>query len=106
MTCCELDFCVVSVLLHSVLPMELARDLRTQPDIERFKYSLLLLTVIFCSGEKPPNDVYGQINEDFVHFLLDQIENPLDDDQVKKFLINRERERELNAIRVLILFQV
>lgn len=62
--------------------MELARDLRTQPDIERFKYSLLLLTVIFCSGEKPPNDVYGQINEEFINFLLEQIENPLDDDQV------------------------
>ncbi|OQR71902.1 NCK-interacting protein with SH3 domain-like [Tropilaelaps mercedesae] len=81
LTCCELDFYVVSVLLHSVLPMELARDLRTRPDIERFKYSLLLLTVIFCSGEKPPNDVYGQINEGFINFLLEQIENPIDDDQ-------------------------
>lgn len=62
--------------------MELARDLQTQPEIERFKYSLLLLTVIFCTGEKPPNDVYGQINSSFINFLLEQIENPVDDDQV------------------------
>ncbi|XP_028967957.1 NCK-interacting protein with SH3 domain [Galendromus occidentalis] len=81
LTCCELDYCVVSVLLHSILPMELARDLQTQPDLERFKYSLLLLTVIFCTGEKPPNDVYGQVNETFIDFLLERIEKPVDDDQ-------------------------
>lgn len=81
LTCCELDYYCVSVLLHSILPMELARDMQTRPDLERFKYSLLLLTVVFCTAEKPPNDVYVQINEAFIHFLLDQVENPIDDDQ-------------------------
>lgn len=28
-------------------------------DIERMKYTALLLTVIFSTGEKPPNSVYG-----------------------------------------------
>ncbi|XP_050052033.1 NCK-interacting protein with SH3 domain isoform X1 [Dermacentor andersoni] len=76
LTLCELDLQVVSLLLHSVLPMELARDLQSNTDdIERMKYTALLLTVIFSTGEKPPNNVYEHVGEQFVTFLLDTIES-------------------------------
>ncbi|KAL3187443.1 hypothetical protein MRX96_025509 [Rhipicephalus microplus] len=57
LTLCELDLQVVSLLLHSVLPMELARDLQSNTD------------------EKPPNSVYEHVGEQFVRFLLDTIES-------------------------------
>ncbi|EEC05540.1 conserved hypothetical protein [Ixodes scapularis] len=70
LTLCELDLQVVSLLLHSVLPMELARDLQANSDdIERTKYTALLLTVIFSTGEKPPNNVHDDPARVLTHEL-------------------------------------
>lgn len=88
LTLCELDLQVVSLLLHSVLPMELARDLQANSDdIERTKYTALLLTVIFSTGEKPPNNVHEYVGEAFVGFLLETVESAEAEEEVAELCL-------------------
>lgn len=52
---CNLDRSVISIFLSSVLPMELARDMKTNPrNIPKLNYSALLLTMTFSMGEPMP----------------------------------------------------
>ncbi|XP_064457869.1 NCK-interacting protein with SH3 domain-like isoform X2 [Ornithodoros turicata] len=88
LTLCELDLQVVSLLLYSVLPLELARDLQANTDdIERMKYTALLLTVIFSTGENPPNNIYEHIGEDFVKFLVGLLEAPEAEEEVAELAV-------------------
>lgn len=78
---CSLDAVVVTLMLNSILPMELARDMRTNPrNIPRLNYSSLLLTMIFSMGEPMPVTHVDHLGVDFVSFLFDLIESPPDTD--------------------------
>ena len=58
---CSLDRAIISIFLSSVLPMELARDMKTNPrNIPRLNYSSLLLTMIFSMGEPMPINHLGE----------------------------------------------
>ena len=87
---CSLDSSsVISLLLNSVLPLELAQDLyaqtpvasgvdgeRRRGDFDRARLTALLLTVIFSRAEPMPVQYSdsGQLGRNFVDFLLDHIE--------------------------------
>ncbi|XP_069703859.1 NCK-interacting protein with SH3 domain isoform X2 [Periplaneta americana] len=78
---CSLDASVVTLMLNSILPMELARDMRTNPrNIPRLNYSSLLLTMIFSMGEPMPVTHMEHLGVDFISFLFDLIETPPDTD--------------------------
>ncbi|EEB15455.1 conserved hypothetical protein [Pediculus humanus corporis] len=78
---CSLDRAIISIFLSSVLPMELARDMKTNPrNIPRLNYSSLLLTMIFSMGEPMPINHLEHLGSDFIDFLLNHIENPPDTD--------------------------
>lgn len=82
---CELDQNVIDQLLISILPMELARDMQSiTDDLKRLQYSAYLLTLLFCTGQQPSNCVYDYINEKFLEFLLDMIEESDKGDEEKE----------------------
>ncbi|GFY44799.1 NCK-interacting protein with SH3 domain [Trichonephila inaurata madagascariensis] len=67
---------VVTQLLNSVLPMELARDIQDNfEDSDKVFHSTFLLSVIFSTGEKPPTGTYDFINKKFLHFLFEKLED-------------------------------
>ena len=85
---CSLDpSSVISLMLNSVLPLELAQDLyahtpitssanKRKGDFERARLTALLLTVIFSRGEPMPVQYsdQGQLGRNFVDFVLEMIE--------------------------------
>ncbi|XP_024939719.1 NCK-interacting protein with SH3 domain isoform X2 [Cephus cinctus] len=78
---CSLDPVALTIMLNSILPMELARDMRSNPrNIPKLNYSSLLLTMIFSMGEPMPVTHLEQLGGDFVSFLVDLIETPPDTD--------------------------
>ncbi|XP_014469950.1 PREDICTED: NCK-interacting protein with SH3 domain isoform X2 [Dinoponera quadriceps] len=78
---CSLDPVVLTIMLNSILPMELARDMQSNPrNVLRLNYSSLLLTMIFSMGEPMPVTHLEQLGPDFISFLLDLIETPPDTD--------------------------
>ncbi|XP_047139623.1 NCK-interacting protein with SH3 domain isoform X1 [Hydra vulgaris] len=79
----------VSQLLCTVLPTEIAASMmREQNDLILFLKSSLVLTMLFSTGEPVPYHHYTQLNEAFVNFLLDLIENPpQNDEQVSDSLL-------------------
>ncbi|KAL4630685.1 NCK-interacting protein with SH3 domain isoform X2 [Arapaima gigas] len=78
---CSLDPALISTLLNSVLPMELARDLHTgTQEHQKMCYSALVLSMIFSMGEQLPFHHYEQLSDSFVLFLLEVIENGLPSD--------------------------
>lgn len=89
---CSLDPVVLTIMLNSVLPMELARDMRSNPrNVTKLNYSSLLLGMIFSMGEPMPVTHLEQLGSDFVGFLLDLIENPPDmdiEDQIPDLFVN------------------
>lgn len=89
---CSLDATVVSIMLSSVLPMELARDMRANPrNISKLNYSCLLLTMIFSMGEQMPITHLEQLGHDFLTFILTAIESPPDtdiDEQIPDLFLN------------------
>jgi hypothetical protein len=81
---CALDMKVISELLNSVLPLELARDIQNDlSDIQKLTYSALVLTMIFSTGEAVPLQYYDHLNVKFVEFLLDNIETPPPNDDAE-----------------------
>nr|XP_057911301.1 NCK-interacting protein with SH3 domain-like isoform X1 [Doryrhamphus excisus] len=73
---CSLDAALISTLLNSILPMELARDLQTDAqEHQKMCYTALVLTMIFSMGEQVPYHHYEHLNADFVQFLLDVVED-------------------------------
>lgn len=89
---CSLDPIILTIMLNSVLPMELARDMRSNPrNVQKLNYSSLLLSMIFSMGEAMPVTHWEQLGPDFVSFLLDLIENPPDsdlEDQIPDSFVN------------------
>ncbi|XP_013393365.1 NCK-interacting protein with SH3 domain-like [Lingula anatina] len=77
---CGLDAKIISMLLTTILPIELARDMQTDTDIQKLSYSSLVLTMIFSMGEPLPFHTYEHLNKTFVSFLFSSIENPLAED--------------------------
>eukprot|EP00062_Callorhinchus_milii_P006276 gi/632946844/ref/XP_007888759.1/ PREDICTED: NCK-interacting protein with SH3 domain [Callorhinchus milii] len=89
---CNLDAAVISTLVNSVLPMELARDMQTDTkEHQKLCYSALLLTMIFSMGEPMPYHHYEHLNAEFVQFLLDVVEDGLlsdSTDQLPDLFVN------------------
>ncbi|XP_031850258.1 NCK-interacting protein with SH3 domain isoform X2 [Nomia melanderi] len=89
---CSLDSVILTIMLNSVLPMELARDMRSNPrNVTKLNYSSLLLTMIFSMGEPMPVTHLEQLGPDFIAFILDLIENPPDmdlEDQISDLFVN------------------
>ena len=78
---CQFGANFITQLLCTVLPTELALDImRDQTDIVKLLTSSLMLTMLFCTAEPVPYHHYVQFNEAFVHYLLDTIEEPPDND--------------------------
>uniref|UniRef100_A0AAR2J6K7 SH3 domain-containing protein n=1 Tax=Pygocentrus nattereri TaxID=42514 RepID=A0AAR2J6K7_PYGNA len=82
---CGLDASLISTLLNSILPMELARDLQTDTqEHQKMCYTALVLAMIFCMGEQVPYRHYDHLNSSFVQFLLDVIEDGLPSDPTEQ----------------------
>ncbi|TKS71805.1 NCK-interacting protein with SH3 domain 54 kDa [Collichthys lucidus] len=82
---CSLDASLISTLLNSILPMELARDLQTDTqEHQKMCYTALVLTMIFSMGEQVPYHHYEHLNADFVEFLLGVVEDGLPSDPTEQ----------------------
>lgn len=82
---CGLEIEVVSVLLNSVLPNELGRDIHdNMEDRQKVLYSALVCTMIFSTAEAPPVSVYDQFDVYYVTFLLDTIESSAADSSMEE----------------------
>ncbi|KAM9759191.1 NCK-interacting protein with SH3 domain [Menidia menidia] len=82
---CSLDAALISTLLNSILPMELARDLQTdKQEHQKMCYTALVLTMIFSMGEQVPYHHYEHLNADFVQFLLGVVEDGLPSDPTEQ----------------------
>ncbi|XP_056645825.1 NCK-interacting protein with SH3 domain [Diorhabda sublineata] len=78
---CSLDKTVITIMLNSVLPSELARDIMSNPrNIPKLNYSSLLLTMVFSMGEPMPVTHNDFLGKRFLSFILDNIEYPPDTD--------------------------
>ncbi|KAJ8404065.1 hypothetical protein AAFF_G00344150 [Aldrovandia affinis] len=78
---CSLDSALISTLLNSVLPMELARDMHTDTqEHQKMCYSALVLTMVFSMGEQVPYHHYEQLNGTFIQFLMEVVEEGLPSD--------------------------
>ncbi|KRT80070.1 SH3 domain-containing protein, partial [Oryctes borbonicus] len=89
---CSFDKTIVSIMLNSILPGELARDMMASPrNVAKLNYSSLLLTMIMSMGEPVPITHYEYLGVPFVTFVLDNIECPPDtdaDDQIPELFTN------------------
>ncbi|XP_068568115.1 NCK-interacting protein with SH3 domain [Cebidichthys violaceus] len=82
---CSLDASLISTLLNSILPMELARDLQNDTqEHQKMCYTALVLTMIFSMGEQVPYHHYEHLNADFVQFLLGVVEDGLPSDPTEQ----------------------
>ncbi|XP_073431183.1 NCK-interacting protein with SH3 domain isoform X2 [Dendrobates tinctorius] len=82
---CNLDASIISCLVNSVLPMELARDMQTHTqEHQKLCYSALVLSMIFSMGEPLPYHHYEHLNSQFVQFLLEVIEDGLPSDTTEQ----------------------
>ncbi|XP_003476697.1 NCK-interacting protein with SH3 domain [Cavia porcellus] len=78
---CGLDAAIISTLVSSVLPVELARDMQTDTqDHQKLCYSALILAMVFSMGEAVPYAHYEHLGTPFAQFLLSVVEDglPLD----------------------------
>ncbi|XP_031572405.1 NCK-interacting protein with SH3 domain-like isoform X2 [Actinia tenebrosa] len=76
---CGIDKEVITQLLCSVLPGELARTMQDMPqDLQLQLYSSLVLTMIFSTAEPLPHWLYDQLDKKFVIYLISCIENAPD----------------------------
>ncbi|KAK2091102.1 hypothetical protein P7K49_030386 [Saguinus oedipus] len=86
---CSLDAAIISTLVSSVLPVELARDMQTDTqDHQKLCYSALILAMVFSMGEAVPYAHYGEnavtnqlitehLGTPFAQFLLSIVEDGL-----------------------------
>uniref|UniRef100_A0A3B1KE94 NCK interacting protein with SH3 domain n=1 Tax=Astyanax mexicanus TaxID=7994 RepID=A0A3B1KE94_ASTMX len=82
---CGLDGSLISTLINSILPMELARDLQTNTqEHQKMCYTALVLAMIFCMGEQVPYRHYDHLNSSFIQFLLDVIEDGISSDPTEQ----------------------
>ena len=80
---CSIDQPVISLMLTSVLPLEVAQDMfENGEDVERLKHSAVILRILFSQGEATPvHYLDRQLGENLVNFVLHRIENPPDADR-------------------------
>lgn len=82
---CNLDASIISSLVNSLLPMELALDMQTHTqEHQKLCYSALVLAMIFSMGEPLPYHHYEHLNSQFVQFLLEVIEDDLPSDTTEQ----------------------
>ncbi|XP_059484381.1 NCK-interacting protein with SH3 domain [Neocloeon triangulifer] len=73
------------IMLSSVLPMELARDMLSNPnDLARLVDSGNLLTMIFSTGQPMPVTHLEHLGAPFVEFLLSNLEQPPESDVMEQ----------------------
>ena len=78
---CLLDVTCVDILISSVLPLELVQDMLSNPEnLEKLSELSVMLIMIFSAGHKMPTANFEHMKSDFVLFMLNLIENPLEDD--------------------------
>lgn len=81
---CLLDVTCVDLLIGSVLPLELVQDMLMNPEnLEKLSELSVMLIMIFSAGHKMPIGHFDSMKNDFVLFMLNLIENPLEDDQTE-----------------------
>lgn len=81
---CLLDVTCVDILIGSVLPLELVQDMLSNPEnLEKLSELSVMLIMIFSAGHKMPVAHFDLMKNDFVLFMLNLIENPLEDDQTE-----------------------
>ncbi|XP_039263600.2 NCK-interacting protein with SH3 domain-like [Styela clava] len=90
---CSLSRNLVSVLLATVLPLEIAMDITNHTqDTQKTCYSSLVMSMLFSTAEAIPFGHYGRLNQAFIGFLLNYIEDDIDDveqdEQVVEMFIN------------------
>ncbi|RVE73148.1 hypothetical protein OJAV_G00048170 [Oryzias javanicus] len=82
---CSLDAALISTLLNSILPMELARDLQTDTqEHQKMCYSALVLTMVLSMGEQVPYRHYEHLNAEFIRFVLSVVEDGLPSDPTEQ----------------------
>ncbi|KAM5292019.1 NCK-interacting protein with SH3 domain isoform 1-T1 [Ctenodactylus gundi] len=82
---CSLDAAIISTLLSSVLPVELARDMQTDTqDHQKLCYSALVLAMVFSMGEAVPYAHYEHLGTPFALFLLSIVEDGLPSDTTEQ----------------------
>ncbi|GIX85499.1 NCK-interacting protein with SH3 domain [Caerostris extrusa] len=79
LTICELDVIVVTQLLNSVLPMELARDIQDNFEAKKFSIQHYYYQLYLVQVKKPPTGTYDFLNKKFLHFLFEKLENVVKD---------------------------
>ncbi|CAO1398742.1 unnamed protein product [Diamesa tonsa] len=78
---CLLDLTAVDLLVTSVLPLELVQEmLANQENVDKLQELAVALIMILSAGHKMPNQHFDHIRVDFVLFMLNLIENPLQED--------------------------
>lgn len=81
---CLLDLTCVDILISSVLPLELSQDMLTNPEnLEKLSELSVMLIMIFSAGHKMPTANFEHMSREFVLFMLNLIENPLEDDSTE-----------------------
>lgn len=81
---CLLDLTCVDILISSVLPLELVQDMHANPEsLEKLQELAVMLIMIFSAGHKMPTANFEIMKIEFVLFMLNLIENPLEDDQTE-----------------------
>ncbi|XP_059520829.1 NCK-interacting protein with SH3 domain [Myotis daubentonii] len=82
---CSLDAAIISTLVSSVLPVELARDMQTDTqDHQKLCYSALILAMVFSMGEAVPCAHYEHLGTPFAQFLLSVVEDGLPSDAAEQ----------------------
>ncbi|XP_006873692.1 PREDICTED: NCK-interacting protein with SH3 domain isoform X2 [Chrysochloris asiatica] len=82
---CSLDAAIISTLVSSVLPVELARDMQTDTqDHQKLCYSALILAMVFSMGEAVPYAHYEHLGTPFAQFLLSVVEDGLPSDTTEQ----------------------
>lgn len=82
---CSLDAAIISTLVLSVLPVELARDMQTDTqDQQKLCYSALVLAMVLSMGEAVPCAHYEHLGTPFAQFLLSVVEDGLPSDAAEQ----------------------
>ncbi|CAG9760457.1 unnamed protein product [Ceutorhynchus assimilis] len=89
---CSLDKTIIDIMLNSVLPGELARDMMANPrNITKLNYSGSVLIMIFSTGDPMPVTDLDYFSQQFLRFVFHNIECPIVtdvDDQIPDLFLN------------------
>ncbi|XP_060665710.1 NCK-interacting protein with SH3 domain-like [Drosophila nasuta] len=72
---CHLDHIIVDILLTSLLPLEIVKDMKAHfADLDLFKQLVKMLTIIFSLGQLMPVNHQDYLGVHFASFLLEIVE--------------------------------